>query len=415
MPKRRVTKTTARQPASEIKAETPPRQTDISDPIPDQLMPYVGEIASMLGEFSVTSLTTWLRRRDGASGLVKLLQQKVPCADVASPTQRQLGWEMLGGYYKITRRFHEALSIYEALYQHMLLYENETDNRTHKGMPLVWMSDCHAALGHTVHAKRYLMLTLCEDAIRDRGKIDSQGGPYFRLVWHFGLPHQAFATYSKHAFDFHKRQPNLAMFPERVLAELDQEWMVEVPSHNESNRFYCNTAYVKQLLSRLGTDAGKPLEYLAHYLVGLIPGCRSYVRKRSRSTDYDVVGLLEGPALDFRSEVGRYFVCECKDWSDPANFTTLAKFGRVLDSVKSRFGILFSREGISGSGRSTDAERELFKVYADRGIVIVVVDRKDLESVAEGANFFAMLRTKYEEVRLDLRPPSQGTASPRQK
>jgi hypothetical protein len=102
-------------------------------------------------------------------------------------------------------------------------------------------------------------------------------------------------------------------------------------------------------------------------------------------------------------------------WNTPANFTTLAKFCRVLDSVKSKFGILFSKDGISGSGRSTDAERELFKVYADRGIVIVVVDWNDMESVAEGANFFAMLRTKYEEIRLDLRPPSKVAASPRQK
>jgi hypothetical protein len=415
MAKRRISKANAPHPTSTTKAASPPSQTEISDPLPKELIPLVVEIASKLGCFSVSSLTKWLCRREGASELVKLLRKRIPIADIATPGDKQQGWEWLGNYYRFTNRFHEALGIYNALYWHMLLYEQETGQRTHKGMPLVWMSVCHAALGHMVHVKRYLMLTLCEDAIRGQGKIDYQGGPYFRLVWHFGLPHQAFVAYSRQAFEFHKRHPALATFPERVLAELDQEWMIEVPSHNESNRYYCNTAYVKWLLSKLGTDAGKPLEFLAHYLVSLIPGCRACVRRRSRSTDYDVVGLLEGPALDFRSEVGRYFVCECKDWSIPADFTSLAKFGRVLDSVKSRFGILFSSEGISGSGRSTDAERELFKVYADRGIVIVVVDRNDLENVSEGANFFAMLRTKYEEIRLDLRPPSKGTASLRQK
>jgi hypothetical protein len=44
------------------------------------------------------------------------------------------------------------------------------------------------------------------------------------------------------------------------------------------------------------------------------------------------------------------------------------------------------------------------KVYQDRGIVIVVVDLKDLEGLAEGTNFISMLREKYMAVRLDVSP-----------
>jgi len=186
--------------------------------------------------------------------------------------------------------------------------------------------------------------------------------------------------------------------------ELDDEWQSEIPSIQESGMFRCSGPFVKRLLDRLGTDQGKSLEHLAHYLVSTIPGCRSYLRRRSRSTDYDVVGLFEGPAFDFRSELGRLFVCECKDWSKPADFTAIAKFCRVLDSVKSRFGIFFSRDGISGSRNDNDAERERFKIFLDRGIVIVVLTKNELERVAEGANFVSMLRIKYEQIRLDLRP-----------
>jgi hypothetical protein len=56
---------------------------------------------------------------------------------------------------------------------------------------------------------------------------------------------------------------------------------------------------------------------------------------------------MAGMDVDFRSELGRYFVCECKDWKGPADFASMAKFCRVLDSTKSRFGILFSKNGIS--------------------------------------------------------------------
>jgi len=85
--------------------------------------------------------------------------------------------------------------------------------------------------------------------------------------------------------------------------------------------------------------------------------------------------------------------------------TAFAKFCRVLDSVKCRFGILFSSEGISGTGKSEDAAREQLKVYQDREMVVVVVTRDDLERVAAGGNFITMLRSKYEQVRLDLRAP----------
>ena len=159
---------------------------------------------------------------------------------------------------------------------------------------------------------------------------------------------------------------------------------------------------MERLLSKLGSSDGAALERLAEYIMLCMPGCRTLRRRKSMSTDYDVVCSMEGFDVDFRSEFGRYFVCECKDWSKPADFSAMAKFCRVLDSVKSKFGVLFSRNGVSGAGDSRYAEREQLKVFQDRGMVIVVVDENDLRNVAQGANFVNILRKKYERVRLDL-------------
>jgi hypothetical protein len=82
--------------------------------------------------------------------------------------------------------------------------------------------------------------------------------------------------------------------------------------------------------------------------------------------------------------------------------TEFAKFCRVLDSVKAKFGILFSKNGISGKGSGDDAAREQLKVFQDRGVVIVVIDERDLKEVAGGRNFISLLRSRYESVRLDL-------------
>lgn len=89
-----------------------------------------------------------------------------------------------------------------------------------------------------------------------------------------------------------------------------------------------------------------------------------------------------------------------------ASFSDIAKFCRVLDSVKAQFGIIFCPTGHSGDGTAEYADREILKVYQDRGIVIALVDPDDLGRVADGENFISMLRGKYEDVRLDLRSRS---------
>jgi hypothetical protein len=251
------------------------------------------------------------------------------------------------------------------------------------------------------------MYTLCEDAVaygREKRAVGS--GVYFRAIGHHGMSEQMVIDYTQLAHDRALELGESGWFPERLLAELDDRWMTESPSEEEFGRYWCNRLYVEQLMGGLGSTAGQALERLAHYLLSMIPGCRAYPRQRTPSTDHDVVGSFEGPSLDFRSELGRYFVCECKDWQEAAGFTTMAKLARVLDSVKSRFGIIFSKNGISGLDKTEAAAREQLKVFADRGVAIVVVESADLERVIAGENFLAMIRSKYEHVRLDLARPT---------
>jgi hypothetical protein len=348
-------------------------------------------------------LVPFLDQRDGA---VKFLRQ-LPIAflpeDVCTPTKQQRTWELVGLYYLNQKRIYEALPIFSSLYDHMLTAQDKKQNYCHKGMPLVWIAECYSRLGFPAIAKRYLMLTLCEDAITGSGNVSpEQTGIYFRLVWGHGLPDEDLKTYSTQMFRIFKENEVDGRFPEWILQELGQDWMREFTSPAEAVIYASNTRYIKYLISKLDDKTGENLERLAEYILSCMPGCRTRRRGRSRSTDYDIVCSMEGLEVDFRSEFGRYFVCECKDWERAADFTTMAKFCRVLDSIKSRFGILFSKEGISGTRDTTNAAREQLKVFQDRGMVIVVVDKADLTNVAEGNNFINMLRMKYESVRLDL-------------
>ena len=348
-------------------------------------------------------LKYFLTRRDGAAVVCESPPQAIVPGEMSSDGV-QHAWHLCGLFYFNLGRFHEALAVFSTFYDHMLQYQKESGKRLHKGTPLVRISECHERLGHPVLSKRYLMLTACEDAIRDKGKIDAETtGLYFRMIWGRGMTHWALLRYATKMYEISEKYSSESFYSEWILQNLDDQWMVEYPSPQEAGVYAIARPYVRHLLGSLGSGAGKNLERLAHYLLACTPGCRARMRVRTSSTDYDVVCAVEGAGLDFRSELGRYFICECKDWDTKADFTAMAKFCRVLDSAKCSFGILFSKKGISGEGAATDAEREQIKVFQQRGMVVVVVSESDLQEVADGANFLTMLRTKYEQVRLDLR------------
>lgn len=349
------------------------------------------------------NLLPYLDLRDGAAAFLEKLPEFIPLETIADEKQGQRTWELVGLFYRNRRQFHAALAIFSGLYEQTMIWQEKNNQRLHKGMPLVWISDCYVSLGLVVHGKRYLMLALCEDSITTQAKIDPERtGVYFRLVWGYGLSDAELKRYSEEIYNLSRSNPTDSRYPEWVLQELDQNWMTAIPEPSEAAIYSANTHYVNYLLRQLGEPTGRTLERLAEYVLSCMPGCRTLRRMRSNSTDYDIVCSMEGLDLDFRSELGRYFVCECKDWDRAADFSTMAKFCRVLDSTKSRFGILFSKSGISGIGKTLDAEREQLKIFQDRAMVIVVVNQKDLEEIAKGINFVSLLRSKYEIVRLDI-------------
>lgn len=353
------------------------------------------------------TLLPLLDGRNSAALLIDELPRRYSEEQIAKEGNERRVWEVVGLLHLNTGRIHEALAIFWRLYQHMQSAQSKGQS-AHKGLPLVWIADCFARLNYPVHAKRYLMLTLCEDALRDKGVVcPDNTGIYFRLVWQ-GLPDAELRRYAASFYELSQKHPNEALFPEALLQRVDQRWVTEFPTASEASSYWINPLYIRHLLELLGSGKGDILEFLAEYLMSCMPGCRTMRRKPSKSTDYDIVCSMDGFELDFRSEFGRYFVCECKDWKNPADFTVMAKFCRVLDSTKSRFGILFSKSGISGAGRTKYAEREQLKVFQDRGMVIVVMDLEDLQAVEKGTNLVQLLRERYEAVRLDCPGPKSA-------
>ena len=92
------------------------------------------------------------------------------------------------------------------MYDRIMEIQEESNLRLHKGTALVRISDAHASLGHPLTAKRFIMLTICEDALAFAGSIPPETtGSYFRAVWQYGISHDQFNGYAAKAWDIWKR------------------------------------------------------------------------------------------------------------------------------------------------------------------------------------------------------------------
>src|SRR5262249_6439332 len=143
----------------------------------------------------------------------------------------QRAWELCGLYFLNLSRINDALALFERLYLHMLEWQDDTGKRCHKGMPLVWIAECHSRLMHPAIARRFLMLTLCEDAISHNGTIPADtSGIYFRLVGNEGISDSALRRYAKLANKAWKKNKKESRYPEWVLQELGSEWQSVNPT-----------------------------------------------------------------------------------------------------------------------------------------------------------------------------------------
>jgi hypothetical protein len=254
-----------------------------------------------------------LKERDGYVKMLQRLRRDVSLRDISITGGGQRAWELVGLFYQHTERPHQALIVFRALYERMLQAQLKLKKWCFKSMPLVWLADTYRGLGFHAHARRYAMLTLCEHAIPDKGDVNVEGGGiYFRLAWQYGMPDHEIRKYAKESFGIYQRLGKRAWFPERILLGLDKLWIVDFPSRQELLHYVINPHFVGDLISHLGRSRGKELEVLAQYILACMPGTRTYTRKKSYSTDYDVVCSFEGLVGDFRDEIGRYVICECK-------------------------------------------------------------------------------------------------------
>jgi hypothetical protein len=301
-------------------------------------------------------------------------------------------------------RHLEGIHAFRAIYEKHLEAQNSLSSRIHKGTVLYWIGRCAQLVGYHSTALRSYLLALCEDIIQTKGEVNPLDvGTYPMLIVNYGWTPERFHETVIKVYQEVEAGP-LPFYPEHFAVDMDSGLLQYDPLGPEYEFMAVSTPYLRYLQKQLGNKSdGKIMERIGKYLMWTIPGVRTFGRSPTHSTDHDVVAEVPREASRLYEYTGNMVICECKDTEDPTDFTQIAKLCRVIDSVKAKAGVVFTRQGVSGETGTKYGYREILKVYQDRGIMIAVFDDNDLEKLGQGANFYRMLIDKFRQIRLDLR------------
>lgn len=143
------------------------------------------------------------------------------------------------------------------------------------------------------------------------------------------------------------------------------------------------------------------LEDLGEYLLESLAGWKCVgTGLRTGTSELDLVMENSNRVDPFLMKMGPNILVECKNWRRPVGSEEIRDFGRDLQKRRIEYGILISREGITGDpGGRKDARGELWDFFRD-GTCILVLSLGDILEVANGAHLIAILRMKDRDLRL---------------
>jgi hypothetical protein len=143
---------------------------------------------------------------------------------------------------------------------------------------------------------------------------------------------------------------------------------------------------------------GKAFEELARYLFECIPGVVVTARDKPNIFGTEEIDLA---CLNYGHQSGLItlppnFLVECKGWRHPVGSEQVAWFLMKIRHRGLDFGILIAAKGITGEPEERTASHYLvgLELAAARSIRMVIVTRKEIETLQSGERFAKMLIEK---------------------
>ena len=190
-----------------------------------------------------------------------------------------------------------------------------------------------------------------------------------------------------------------------ILESLERSEEEALEAHEESvtNQL---TSLIERAEAATTNDAkGKSLEALAQYLFTSISSltCK-YANLHTRSSEIDIILEYNSSkgSLPLFEELGRYCFVECKNWSQPVGAKHIRDFIGKLEKCRVKLGIVFAKNGVTGTNSGLDALREISSAYDRNGPIVLVFSLEDLRSISDGEKFSEALDIRYDRLRFDV-------------
>ncbi len=339
--------------------------------------------------------------------ILKFLRSNIPRKIYSDPEpNRQFFelWQTVGKTFEAKERIHGAKAIFESLYHEITAAQIEEECYIPKGMPLVWMRDyCFNNLNQPWLAQRYILLTIIEDAIANKGHINPNTvGSYWRAVWFHNIEDAVFRKMAKNAYRLFNNDKDMGRFPEWILLNLMDDFSVKYPSNQEIEISPLNEPFAEHWFGRICSEKkkkGAHFEDFCAYLMSCMPGFE--VQRRVQTGDYHFDALIRNKsnATDYRSDFGIYIITESKNWSDPIGPQEISYFASKMLFHDIRTGIIFSQKGNTGKGENRNAALTLLKSFYKVGRIIIILTEADIRKVIAARNLVGLLQSKYEAAR----------------
>lgn len=335
-------------------------------------------------------------------------------------------WHDCLEYYVQSNRLDDALLFCKRLYTELFKFQNENQRAIHCGDCFWQMSMLYDALNQRWYAQMYRMLGICQDSLYhfENGELQPDFKDFgasriwLKEVVQIG-DDSDFIKLFELLVALHTNLPNCCQrWPEMHMLECVHTKRQDVSLTKLRKLFVANSleeslptsspALIPLLLSavdkgRTRQEKGEMLERLVRFLFLEIPGCELRP-KTSRTTQLDGIGFFRGKLSDARSELGRYFIVECKATEKPMGVAALHKLESDVRLRRMRLAIAVSLAGFSGQkGKKREPSREVQrKAYEHGGVAMLFLDRWDLMRLAneQQLRLTDLLDEKFHEINL---------------
>jgi len=370
------------------------------------------QVSNPLKEFSEELLAEVQRNPLDITKVITQLRTATDVGQVVDPadeTAQFRVWNPVLVALFNARCVYQATEVGLAWYSRLCELERVHGKRFHKGGPAQQIALCYLAQGRRHSAHWHFALAFVED-VRQQGGLpgaipEAPASQALRL--HFGRGEAYLQAVAEHA-----REPAQVLYPEEILVELARAGQYVGMRAEAMDEIPLNATFLQELTSRLdgGTadEKGRALEFLASYLMMLLPGVRLIPNARTPDHEMDLIVVQDVPGTSYLVEaLGRAFLIECKNWTKSVGSEQLNHFASKMRFHRCSGGVIFARNGLSGGvavgfGVSYARLTQL-RWYQQDSCAILVVDLASIKSLSAGQTRLSeMLLSAYETVRFNL-------------